>query len=847
MADDAHLQRYSAQQQQQPFAPTAWQPPGSSAGFGFPQTSSLQQQQQPRQLPPPPRTRDEALRCPAGRPPCPAVAFGSNGLMVVAGAGSGTISDCGIGSVDMYPLGPFLKDGGVDPDCEFLEHAAAVGPARGGSCNDKFAAVGQELAAHREQQDQASLWRFLGTYARRKGDMGVAGLSSGAGGAAELAAVLNVESAQTAGALISSASNGTTGPHAEATAAADVEAKLAIGDLAGAHSTCMAAGGALSALGLLIALSGRLGPDVLGRAAAEYTSATFTAGTPLSSAAAVLARNASAIFTSAAADNGAALLGTWRRHLASMVCAGAEPVAVGTLGDRLWDVRGDLVGAHLCYVLAGSTPEAFAPGARLCLVGGDHKRFPRTFARAETVLATECIEAAVMSAAGAAGSGASAHPASMAHFAPYKVYMASLLAEHGKGKAAAAYAADAAKALRAHSPSPDRPTAAMVAAIAMEDRLKGGAGGFLAGIGGNVGATASKMFGGIFRALDKVIGDAEPEMQRQQQQQHMQMHQGGGEANGHAHATPPRHAGGAGIGGQAQAPVAPANTPVAQGSTGANGMAGGESDTSKSESVDENKTPSKAEGAGVMGRMLSGLFGASKSKQAKLGAKENKFFYDEKLKMWRVEGEDIPDEFKPPPPPPKTSFHSDLKKADGAQAVERGIGGGAGAGAAGGGAGGGGTGAASAGGEGDPLCAPPPRRASTRAGRRANVRSRYVDTMGGSGASASANAGGGFATPPAPAAFMPVTPPAPNGGGGGGASPSPAAFMVPGPAPVAQAEAPAAETSAATPPPMDAMAAFVAEQQAQAAAAPVSAPAAPVPAEPSSGAFDDSGFEDVSL
>ena len=36
---------------------------------------------------------------------------------------------------------------------------------------------------------------------------------------------------------------------------------------------------------------------------------------------------------------------------------------------------------------------------------------------------------------------------------------------------------------------------------------------------------------------------------------------------------------------------------------GANGMAGGESDTSKSESVDENKTPSKAEGAGVMGRM----------------------------------------------------------------------------------------------------------------------------------------------------------------------------------------------------------------------------------------------------
>ena len=71
---------------------------------------------------------------------------------------------------------------------------------------------------------------------------------------------------------------------------------------------------------------------------------------------------------------------------------------------------------------------------------------------------------------------------------------------------------------------------------------------------------------------------------------------------------------------------------------------------------EQKETPnkSKKEGQGGMGLLARGLsFLQTKPKnQAKLGLEENKFFYDEKLKIWRVEGEEIPAEALPPAPPP---------------------------------------------------------------------------------------------------------------------------------------------------------------------------------------------------
>ena len=45
-------------------------------------------------------------------------------------------------------------------------------------------------------------------------------------------------------------------------------------------------------------------------------------------------------------------------------------------------------------------------------------------------------------------------------------------------------------------------------------------------------------------------------------------------------------------------------------------------------------------------------------KEAKLGAEENTFFYDEERKMWRERGADIPAAAAPLPPPPTAQVPS---------------------------------------------------------------------------------------------------------------------------------------------------------------------------------------------
>lgn len=44
-----------------------------------------------------------------------------------------------------------------------------------------------------------------------------------------------------------------------------------------------------------------------------------------------------------------------------------------------------IIAAHICYLVAEASFEPFSDTARLCLVGADHFRFPRTYASPEAI------------------------------------------------------------------------------------------------------------------------------------------------------------------------------------------------------------------------------------------------------------------------------------------------------------------------------------------------------------------------------------------------------------------------------------------------------------------------------
>lgn len=44
-----------------------------------------------------------------------------------------------------------------------------------------------------------------------------------------------------------------------------------------------------------------------------------------------------------------------------------------------------IVAAHICYLVAEANFEQYSDTARLCLVGADHLKFPRTYASPEAI------------------------------------------------------------------------------------------------------------------------------------------------------------------------------------------------------------------------------------------------------------------------------------------------------------------------------------------------------------------------------------------------------------------------------------------------------------------------------
>ncbi|MDP2434686.1 MAG: hypothetical protein Q8P67_02985, partial [archaeon] len=135
----------------------------------------------------------------------------------------------------------------------------------------------------------------------------------------------------------------------------------------------------------------------MGRFASEYV----PAGSPLKPVFSLMAGQAQELFnqllpSSASQEQRAMVLDNWRQNVCGILSSRVEGNRriIGQLGDQLWATRRDNVAAHVCYLLAEHPfQELHAKGARLVLLGGDHKLHRSSFfASPEALYRSEIFE-----------------------------------------------------------------------------------------------------------------------------------------------------------------------------------------------------------------------------------------------------------------------------------------------------------------------------------------------------------------------------------------------------------------------------------------------------------------------
>jgi hypothetical protein len=94
-------------------------------------------------------------------------------------------------------------------------------------------------------------------------------------------------------------------------------------------------------------------------------------------------------------DGLGSMLDQWQENLAILAAnrAAGDDKVITHLGDCLWRIRGEVAAAHMCYLVADAQPEAFSGTSRVCLIGVDQYKYPRTFATPEgiQVVVTACF------------------------------------------------------------------------------------------------------------------------------------------------------------------------------------------------------------------------------------------------------------------------------------------------------------------------------------------------------------------------------------------------------------------------------------------------------------------------
>ncbi|KAI3974250.1 hypothetical protein MKX01_030919 [Papaver californicum] len=343
------------------------------------------------------------------------------------------------------------------------------------------------------------------------------------------------------------------------------------------------------------------------------------------------------------------MLDDWEENLAIITAnrTKGDDLVILHLGDCLWKERGEITAAHICYLVAEANFESFSDSARLCLIGADHWRCPRTYASPEAIQRTEFYEYTTV-----LGNSQSV----LLPFQPYKLVYAHMLAEVGKVSESLKYCQAITKSLK-NGRAPEVETWKQLVS-SLEERVRTHQqGGFVINLA--PGKLVSKFLPFIDRSIHRMIGPPPPPASSTK-------------SNDQDNRLPiPRvPASQSTMAMSSLIPSASVET-ISEWAGDSNKKSmpnrsisepdfGRQANSSKGGASTDGQ--SKASGAGGSSRF--GLFGSTiiqktigwvgrsrSDKQAKLG-ESNRFYYDDKLKRWVEEGTDVTAEETAPPPPP---------------------------------------------------------------------------------------------------------------------------------------------------------------------------------------------------
>uniref|UniRef100_A0A0E0DVI8 Protein transport protein sec16 n=1 Tax=Oryza meridionalis TaxID=40149 RepID=A0A0E0DVI8_9ORYZ len=379
------------------------------------------------------------------------------------------------------------------------------------------------------------------------------------------------------------------------------------------------------------------------------------------------------------AVNSKSMLDDWQENLAIITAnrTKGDDLVIMHLGDCLWKEKNEVAAAHSCYLAAELNIESYSESSRMCLIGADHLRCPRTFTSPEAIQRTEVYEYAKVL-------GNSQYI--LLPFQPYKLIYAYMLVEVGKVSDSLRYCQACLKVLKASGRAPELEAWKQLFS-SLEERIRTYQQG---GYGTNL--APAKLVGKLFTSLDKSLS----RMMGTQPSSLSPVPQGSLTERDSYSAPAATNF----VNNQPVMAMSSLMSSVSEQSMSEmSGNSGPDRKVTHNRSVSEpdfGRTPNQvllrlecfldvfhfsflklelSQGAGLDNAQSTSGSGSSRfgwllqktmglvsrsHHQAKLG-EQNKFYYDEKLKRWVEEGADIPAEEPPlPPPPTKALFQNGI-------------------------------------------------------------------------------------------------------------------------------------------------------------------------------------------
>ncbi|KAE8650058.1 protein transport protein SEC16B homolog [Cucumis sativus] len=356
------------------------------------------------------------------------------------------------------------------------------------------------------------------------------------------------------------------------------------------------------------------------------------------------------------------MLDDWEENLAVITANRTkdDELVIIHLGDSLWKERSEITAAHICYLVAEANFESYSDSARLCLIGADHWKFPRTYASPEAIQRTELYEYSKVL-------GNSQFI--LLPFQPYKLIYAYMLAEVGKVSDSLKYCQAVLKSLRTGR-APEVETWKQLL-LSLEERIRAyQQGGYTANL-------APKLVGKLLNFFDstahRVVGGLPPPAPSTS---HGNIH-----GNEHYHEpVVPRVSTSQSTMAMSSLIPSASMEPISEWTADSTKMTASNRSVSEPDfgrtprqnQIGSSKESMSADGQGktsdsrtsrftrfgfgsqLLQKTVGLVLRPRPGRQAKLGEK-NKFYYDEKLKRWVEEGAEAPAEEAALPPPPTTA------------------------------------------------------------------------------------------------------------------------------------------------------------------------------------------------